>query len=185
MVEQAVLSAPDLLGTVLRLPAVYGPGDRQHRLRPYLRRMDDGRPAILLSEKQAGWQWTRGYVENVAAAIALAVTDERAAGRVYNIGEATTPTEREWVGQIGAVAGWTGRIVTVPAERLPEPLRPPFDVRYGLATDTSRIREELGYAEPVGRREALKRTIAWERRHRDTLPLDYASEDAVLRAEKP
>ena len=30
----------------------------------------DGRPAILLSDVRAGWRWTRGYVENVAAAIA-------------------------------------------------------------------------------------------------------------------
>jgi nucleoside-diphosphate-sugar epimerase len=39
-----------LPGTVLRLPTVYGPGDYQHRLFEYLKRMDDGRPAILLGE---------------------------------------------------------------------------------------------------------------------------------------
>ena len=57
----------DLPATVLRLPAVYGPGDTQHRLRAYLRQMDDGRPSIPLPDGQADWRWTRGYVENVAS----------------------------------------------------------------------------------------------------------------------
>ena len=47
---------------------VYGPGDYQHRLRPYLKRMDDARPAIVLDARQVTWRDTRGYVEDVAAA---------------------------------------------------------------------------------------------------------------------
>ena len=100
LVEQAVLDQPALPATVLRLPAVYGPGDKGYRLRPYVQRMADGRPAILLAAEQARWRWTRGYVGNVAAAIALAVTDSRAAGRIYNVGDSPTPTEREWVENI-------------------------------------------------------------------------------------
>src|SRR5579884_249969 len=87
LAERTLMGDVELLGTVLRLPMVYGPRDTQHRLFDYLRRMDDGRPAILLDEQAARWRWTRGYVTNVAAAIALAVTDERAAGQVYNLGE--------------------------------------------------------------------------------------------------
>ncbi len=33
----------------------------------------------------------------MATAIALAVADDRATGRVYNVGEADAPTEAEWV----------------------------------------------------------------------------------------
>ena len=109
LVEQVVLDQPDLPATVLRLPAVYGPGDKGYRLRPYLQRMADVRPAILLADEQARWRWTRGYVGNVAAAIALAVTDGRAARCIYNVGENPTPTEREWVERIGAAAGGTVR----------------------------------------------------------------------------
>ena len=86
------MGAPDLLGTVLRLPAVYGPGDYQHRLFAYVKRMDDWRPAVLLGEGMASWRWTHGYVEDMASAIALAVTDERAAERVYNVGEQDPPS---------------------------------------------------------------------------------------------
>src|SRR5262249_48147381 len=43
LMERAVMSVPDTLpATVLRLPMVYGPGDYQPRLFPYLKRMDDG-----------------------------------------------------------------------------------------------------------------------------------------------
>jgi nucleoside-diphosphate-sugar epimerase len=52
LVEQFVLSDPEIDGTVLRLPKVYGPGDKQHHLFEYLKRMDDARPAILLSKEQ-------------------------------------------------------------------------------------------------------------------------------------
>jgi nucleoside-diphosphate-sugar epimerase len=72
-VERVVMSDPQTPFTILRLPKVYGPGDRS-RLSDYLKRMDDGREAILLGERKSRWRWTRGYVENVAAAIGLAVT---------------------------------------------------------------------------------------------------------------
>ena len=86
------MSEPELPGTILRFPMVYGPCDRQHRTFEYLKRMDDGRPVILLDEGQAEWRWTKGYVENLALAVVLAVTDERAAGRIYHVGERETLT---------------------------------------------------------------------------------------------
>ncbi|NNG17288.1 MAG: NAD-dependent epimerase/dehydratase family protein [Gemmatimonadales bacterium] len=181
LVEHVVLSEPDLPATVLRLPAVYGPGDRQHRLRPYLQHMVDGRPAILLEEGQAGWRWTRGYVENVARAVALAVTDAPSAHRIYNVGDEPTLTEREWVERIGAAAGWTGDVVTVSATGLPDQMRQPLDWQYDLWTDTRRIRSELGYVEPVSLDEAVRRTVDWERLELDgATPLDYGDEDAKL-----
>jgi len=185
LVEQLVMDADALANTVLRLPAVYGPGDAQHRLAPHLRRMDDGRPAILMNEQQARWRWTHGYVENVAAAIAHAATGERAAGQVVNVGEATTPTAAERVEALGRVVGWAGEIVPLPAEQLPEHLHAPFDWHYELATDTRRLYDELGFQPPVTFEEALRRTVEWERAHRpaDAEPLadEYAAEDAALR----
>lgn len=183
-VEQIVMGDPELPGTVLRLPMTYGPGDYQHRLFAELKRMDDGRPAILLSESIAGWRWTRAYVENVAEAIALAVTDERAAGRIYNLGEPEALTYREWVAALGEAAGWQGNIVVVPDDRLPPQLQPPpGDYAQHLVADTTRIREELGYREPVPREEALGAAIAWERAHRPKGKpewFDYEAEDALL-----
>lgn len=185
-IERLVLGDPALPGTVLRLPAVYGPGDRQHRTYDYLKRMDDGRPAILLSDSAAGWHWTRSDVENIAHAVVLAVTDDRAAGRVYNVGEPETLTEAEWVRAIGEAAGWHGEVLAIAPDRLPQSLAFDGNMSQDLIADSSRIRQELGYSERVPRDEALRRTIAWERAHpptgRPPNAFDYAAEDRVIEA---
>jgi nucleoside-diphosphate-sugar epimerase len=198
-IERAVLDDPNLPATILRSPATHGPGDDKHRLFPYLKRMDDERPAILLDETHAAWRWARGYVEDVAHAIALAVTDERAAGRIYNVAYSTTLSEAEWVQAIARVIGSVGsdrpltpdtqhptcEVVALPAVQLPPSLRRDmFDFTQQYEVDSSRIRRELGYSEIVPFDEALQRTIAWERANppEKILPEDfnYAAEDAAL-----
>ena len=183
LVERVLLTEPDLPATLLRLPAVYGPGDSQHRIRPYLQRMMDGRPGILLQQEQAAWRWTRGYVGNVAVAIALAVADARTVRRVFNVGDEPTLSEREWVERIGFAVGWKGGVVAVSESELPSHLKQPLDWRYDLWTDTSSIREELGYVESILLDEALERTVEWECSTLDGAePLKYDEEDAVLRS---
>ena len=123
-------------------------------------------------------------MENVAAAIALAVTEARAAGRVYNLGEPDALTTEAWVRAIGRAAGWSGEIVALPSTDLPVHLRADLDLRQDLISDTTRVRRELGYAEPLARDEALQRTVAWERARPpeeiDPAAFDYAAEDAAL-----
>lgn len=184
LVEEAAGSSADLRSTVLRLPAVWGPGNEQHRLAGHLRRMVDERPVILLSEEQARWRWTHGYVENVATAITLAVTGEQEDRSLYNVGEENTPTEAERVRKLGEVVGWTGEVIDLPKEDLPHHLQAPFNWQYELATGTDRIREELGYSEPVSWEEVLRRTARWERTDlpeaADVEQIDYAAEDKAI-----
>jgi nucleoside-diphosphate-sugar epimerase len=184
-VEQEVLGDARLPGTVLRLPMVYGPGDPLHRFFPILKRIDDRRPAILFEEKHAAWRSPRGYVENVAAAIAVAATSDAAIGRIYNVGDAASCSELEWARYIADATGWSGRFIVLPAERTPAHLLSPGNLDQHWATDTTRIRHELGYAEPIARDEALRRTIAWERAHPpaiDPHAFDYPAEDEALLA---
>lgn len=189
LVERAFRSAPDLPATVVRLPMVYGEGDPRYRLWPYLKRMLDGRPAILLGTAHAGWRTARGYVRNVADAIATAATDPDARGRIYNVGELTSYTERQWVERLGEAAGWDGEVVTLPGEDLPAALRPSFNPAYELALDTSRFREAVGYAEATAPGEAVRRTVAWVCEHPPQEPVtgtaydatfDYDAEDEAL-----
>ncbi len=180
-VERVFLGNPDLPGTVLRLPMVHGPGDPYHRLSPYLKRMDDGRPTILFDEGMARWKCPRGYVEDVAWSIVKAVVDDRAAGRVYNVAEPVAFTEAEWVGKIRDVIGWKGEVVTAPAGRIPLPYR----CEQHLHTDPARIRQELGDIKAVDSFEALARTVAWERANPPAAfqgvgLLDYEAEDSLV-----
>jgi len=183
-VERTVRSDPDLAATVLRLAMVYGPGDPLHRCFPVLKRMLDGRLLIPFEERVARWQSPRGYVENVGAAIVLAATSDRAAGRVYSVGEAEAVSELEWAQLIAEAVGWGGRVAALPADRAPAHLKRPGNLDQDWVADTSRIRTELGYTEPVPRAEAIRRTIACERAHPPAqyspAGFDYPAEDAAL-----
>jgi hypothetical protein len=61
----------------------------------------------------------------------------------------------------------------------------PGNTRQHWVASSQRIREELGYQEPVAPEEALRRTIEWERTHPppiDPAQFDYAAEDAAVSA---
>lgn len=184
-IERAVLSSQKIQGTVIRLPAVYGERDYQHRLFMELTRMDAGRPAILVQEDQMQWRWSRGYVGNIADAIALVARDARAAGRTYHVADPSAPSQEEWLRDVARVAGWHGDIVAVPAARMPEHLRDKTNYAQNLIIDSSRIRTELGYAERIAYDDGLRRAIEWERANPPTKIsarlLDYDAEDEVLR----
>lgn len=181
-VENIVMCDSKIPGTVLRLPAVYGPGD--HRAFDYLKRMIDGRKTIILEEDHSRWRWTRGYVENIAAAIAVAVVEDRAAGRIYNVGEPSALTELEWVRSIGQAADWQGEVVVLPKQKIPQHLSVPYDLSHHLYGNTQRLRDELDYQEHVSFDDGMKRTVDWEGEHPperfDPTRFDYAAEDAAL-----
>jgi len=179
-VEQEARRAAHLAVTILRLPMVYGPGDPLHRLFPIVKRVDDGRRVILLADRFAAWRGTRGYVEDVAAAIVLAATSPAAVGRIYNLGEVPM-TELAWTERVAAAAGFTGAVKVLPAGRMPAHLQLPGDPEQHWVASTTRIRKELHFSEHVPPDEAVRRTIAWERAHRpahvDPALFDYAAED--------
>jgi nucleoside-diphosphate-sugar epimerase len=182
-VERAILGDSELPGTVLRLPMVYGPGDPLHRFWPLVKRMDDARPAILMTAPMAAWRSPRGYVENVAAAIARAAMSDAAAGRVYNVGEQPSYSEIEWVQRVAAATDWQGDVVILSPEQMPAHLRVPANYDQHWTVDTTRIRAELGFTERVNSDAAIRRTIAWERANPPAVPLaviDYDAEDAAL-----
>ena len=184
-IESALIERPALRATILRLPAIHGRGDHVHRLFSFIKRMDDGRPFILLSEAAAKWQWARGYVEDMAHATVLAVTDERAAGRIYNVAYEKTFNGAEWVQQIARIVGWKGEVIVLPNDQLPAHLQSnKFDLTQQFEVDSSRIRRELGYAEIVDFDEALRRTIDWERKnppaHLDSDEFNYDAEDIAV-----
>jgi nucleoside-diphosphate-sugar epimerase len=134
LVEQAALSSAAPPGVILRLPKVYGPGGNADLATVYRFR------------HHPSWRWTHGYVENVAAAIVLAAFHPRANRRIYNVGEEYTPTVAE-------------RLARLPESEIAADLSIDFDFAQDVAYDTGRIRDELGYREPVSYEEGLRRTF--------------------------
>jgi nucleoside-diphosphate-sugar epimerase len=183
-VEEAILSDPAVPGTILRLPMVYGPGDPLHRFFPLLKRLTDGRSSILLPKDFARWQGPRGYVENVAHAIAVVATSDQAAGRIYNICEEPSLPELAWQTRIAKQMNWTGKFVVLPRGQTPKHLLQPGNAAQHVVASSERIRTELGYEELVGIEEAIRRTIAWEQRNPPSVvnpqQFDYSAEDAAI-----
>ncbi len=106
LVEQAYLSAPGLGATVLRLPAVYGPGDKQHRFLSVSKRIHDGRHILVLDPGMASWRFVHAYVEDVAYAVVLAVLTDLGRDSIFNVGEESTPTVSERFRSGAAAVGW-------------------------------------------------------------------------------
>ena len=154
LVERVVRAAQPA-ATILRLPKVYGAAARD---RPFARWLGWMRAhdTVPIGARQGRWRWTHGYVEDVAAAIALAAVDERAAGRVYNVGERDTPTQRQRLLDIVRVHDDRVRVVDVDDFELPPALRDSHAGAPDLACDTHRIRAELGFAEPTPYAESLR-----------------------------
>jgi nucleoside-diphosphate-sugar epimerase len=152
LVERVVLEAG---ATVLRLPRVYGAGDRGRTFAAWVARLTAKQP-LMLGERVASWRWTHGYVEDIARAFVLAATHKSTS--VYNVGERPTPTMLERAELLTRLL--PGRTQVVPDDDLPPELATPIVHAHDLAYDTSRIRDELGYAELVSPDEAMARTIA-------------------------
>ncbi len=184
--ERVVMNDHDLPGTVLRLPIVYGPGDPLHRFYPMVKRIADQRRHIIFPETLAAWHSPRGYVENVAAAIALAATDQRASRRIYNVCEQPSFSELEWAQKVASAMKWKSDFVILPVEETPPNLQRPGNAAQHWTATSARICLELGYQEPVALEDAIRRTINWERENPpNEVPLtqfDYAAEDAAVAA---
>jgi nucleoside-diphosphate-sugar epimerase len=182
--ELAVMNERDLPGTVLRLPMIYGPEDPLHRFYPIVKPIADGRSHIIFADTLAPWRSPRGHVANVAAAIVLAATDSRAAGRVYNVCEEPPFSELEWAQKIADEMQWKGQFVLLPPDGTPRHLLRPGNSSQHWSASSARIRRELGYREPVPTEQAIRETIQWELKNPPAAPFapvfDYAAEDAAL-----
>lgn len=134
LVEQEFMKTARASATVLRLPKVYGHENNSNL------------ESVYAFRRHPNWRWTHGYVENVAAAIVLAAIHPDARGRIYNVGEGCTPTVGE-------------RLKFLPPSEVQSVPDADYKFEYDIAYDTTRIREELGYVEPVGYEEGIRRTL--------------------------
>jgi len=142
LAERAIQQAGALPATILRLPKVYG-------------QEDNGDLATVYGfAEQPGWRWTHGHVANVAEAIVCAGLNAQADGRIYNVGEAETPTMGE-------------RLAALPKSERKGPKPPDFDYRQDMVLNTSRIRDELGFRDILDETLAMRQLISSAARDTD------------------
>lgn len=160
-IEAALRARAGLSGVILRLPMLFGPGDRNRRFRWITAPMQAGKMRLTVDPAWASWRTTYGYVDDVAHALATATQHEAAAGRTFNIGEREAPDHHTWISRFANAFDWRGEVDVLPA---PEgsPLDA-LDLRYPMATDTRAFRDACGWREPTALDDALARTAADER----------------------
>ena len=163
--EEAARAHAGFATTILRLPMVFGPGDRQRRFSWAIRPMVQGRPRFVIPHPWASWRATFGYVDDVAAGIALAAVHPRAGGETYNLGRANTPTNIAWAATFAEHLNWPGDLQLAHPDVARGALASAvagLDLSYPLFVDNAKIRRRLGYSEPTDFDEALARTVADE-----------------------
>jgi len=183
-VEEEIMREAHVSATIMRLPMVYGPGDRLHRFFPLLKRLADGRTTILLPDDFAAWRGPRGYVENVAHAIALAATRDQVAGRIYHVCEEPSLSELDWQKLIAQTIDRSCDFIVLDKQRTPKHLLVPGNLAQHVVATSERIRTELHNQESVPVAEAIRRTVSWEQRNPPVTvtpqQFDYGAEDAAL-----
>ncbi|MEO0982257.1 MAG: NAD-dependent epimerase/dehydratase family protein [Pseudomonadota bacterium] len=163
-VEDAARAQAGFEWTILRLPMVYGPGDRQRRFRWLAEPILAGADEIAAPAAWLDWRTSYGFVGDVGAAIACAATDPRAFGEAFNLGDAAHVDHRAWIARFADAAGWRGAVRDDPAPGSPlAAAASALDLAVPLLVSTDKIRTELGFVEPVSLADRIARTIADER----------------------
>jgi len=178
---------------MFRYPTVYGPRQPLPLEWCIVRRILDGRRAIVLPDGGLTLA-TAGYSENLAHAVLLAVDrPDTAAGQSYNCGDERTLTLRQRVEAIAGILGRPIDVVGVPAEvALPAWPLLTHEASDHRLMDLAKLQRELGYRDAVPTREALRRTVQWLVANRPEPggfveqllgdPFDYAAEDRLIAA---
>ena len=182
--EDAVMdrhAAGDFVATHLRYPLIYGPRQLIPMEWRIMRRILDGRRQIVLPDGGLVMH-SRGYSENMAHAVLLAVDrPEVAGGKIYNCADTRQVTMAQWVAVIARAMDAELEIVDIPGPYA----YPARELMLGRTVphhqlfDTHRIRADLGYADIVSPLEALPRTVRW---YRDNPPATDADYEADLAA---
>ena len=176
--ETALARSPDFPWTVIRPPAILGPGDHTLRIAAYIERVLDGGPLLVPAEsfeRQAGLAWVRDIGFACALACDLGKDTKH---KAYNAAFENVSL-RDLIQGIAGAVGLPARLHPIPFADLPRDASPygPDPARSaGYVLDRSRT--ELGFV-PSALADALAETLAWYRVTKPSHP-GYANRSLEL-----
>lgn len=148
--------------TILRLPAVFGPGDPLSREFFYFSRIITGRPVVLPEEFIHLCQ--NVYVDDVANTCCRILETPQSTGRVYNLGGAAFTLE-EYLQTMGRLLQRPAELIRIGKEILEsngfDLSKSPYCFDGNLCLRTSQIAEELGFDVQTSLEKGLTETLAW------------------------
>ena len=172
----------DAGAAVLRLGAVYGEHDYQHRLEFVLRRVRAGRRHMPIGS--GTFLFSRVYVRDVGTAVVAALDAPHSAGQTYNVVESATPSFGLLASLTAAAADADLELVRVPDDVLPPDLSMTgggkgSGVQHLLAC-AAKARDQLGWSE-TDPDVALRRAVDWYLRHPPSdVDQDFTADDLAL-----
>ncbi len=177
--------------TTFRYPMVYGPNAIGSLEWLIMKRAQDKRKQIALPDSGLTVV-SRGYAENMAHAVLLAVDKpDASAGKIYNCADEQGVSVGAWAQMIARCMDWEFEICGIPdayAHTSRDFLPLDTSTNHQLM-DLSQIKHDLGYRDIVPMQEAIPRTVAWMLKYRPDNdgkfsnrddPLNYALEDQLL-----
>jgi nucleoside-diphosphate-sugar epimerase len=182
--ETILARSQDFPWTVIRPPAVFGPGDHTLRIAAYIQRVEDGGPLLVPAEsyeRQAGLSW----VKDIGYACALACDLRKDTTRKAYNAAFEGVSLRDLIEGIARAMGKPIRLHPMPFAELPDGASPYGpDPRRAAGYVLDRARRELGF-EPSALEDALAETLAWYRVAHPTHPgyANRAKELAIAGAE--
>jgi UDP-glucose 4-epimerase len=151
---------------ILRLPMVYGPGNKGNMPR-MIRWADRGFPFPLVQPDNLR---SMVYVGNVAAAV-IAVLESLCSGRMtqgtYIVKDETDYSTRMIYSSICRELGKVPRFLPLPAAlgRIAGAISGDFrKVTSSFRVSSAKIQEEIGFVPPVSAEEGIARTVQWYKR---------------------
>jgi nucleoside-diphosphate-sugar epimerase len=171
--ERSVLAAAAngaYQASYIRYPQIYGPRNIVPWEWAVLKRIQDGRPFMILPDDGL-WVIFRAAARNAAAGI-MAVVDnpEIANGESYNIADDDQFTMRQWAEVVAEICGGEIEFIGIPSLVAPsavnEFLAPAS--RPHMMVDASKIRTQLGYRDVITAYDALRETVEWLRENPPT-----------------
>jgi nucleoside-diphosphate-sugar epimerase len=167
--------------SLLRLAPLYGPRDYLAREWFFVKRALDRRECIALPEGGVHL-FHRGFVQNLAWAIAQTAAAKWKKPEVINLADERALTVRQLALQVAASLDHHWELYSVPGDLWWTPFSAVrcFDLR--------RAKSRLRYRDRMKPKDALELTVAWLVQHppadwplgRDRVPFDYAKEDDLI-----
>ncbi|NDV00539.1 NAD-dependent epimerase/dehydratase family protein [Pseudoroseicyclus tamaricis] len=155
-IEAAAREDARLDATILRLPAIYGPGDKQGRFTWITEALAAGGP-IRMDERAAAWPQTFITLDDAAAAVALAATSD-CGGETFNIAPPIQRTMGEWAALFARLAGRDGAVELMPpgSGGLMQERAEVTNMAYPLTMDGARFEARFGPVQQRPEEEVLR-----------------------------
>jgi nucleoside-diphosphate-sugar epimerase len=169
-----------------RPPFVYGPGNPFYREQFFWDRLRAGRPIIIPGDGYRLMQFV--YVNDLVAAMIRAISEPRAEGEAFNIGDSRPLTQVEFVEKLAKVANVEPTLVRMPRDiisqaggnAMVEPLY--FGEYYDvppITEYTAKVRRLLKIT-PTPFEAGLKETYRWYTRHHKPRTAGFEFDDKLL-----